>query len=622
MTSKRLFPEVTHISIDRLLRKSPFLDLSYVFNVDLELVLEGVKRIKPTVKKGTDFDAFKRTFLASRTTIAKSLIFDSEVNDLDLYAEYVLLMHRSAFSGDVLVTYYEALAANAKRSIERGDRGFFLSSNEISAALQPVLKWARSELITKEHSLRIVKVLESVVYKLSDLLLRPSLDADLLEAQNAWIFICLVVGESLQVVVHQPVTSGHLLAFRKASSSSWEAISLKLRIQYATLVLYLILQHYPSDTRFETKVGFSEKTLADFRAVMADASGTSVEDPLEIHQWVFRWFKDKVDVELFSTRRHFGHAANLSCLSEGELLTVIELSRRFASYRTSVTAQHIRQFLLQFGTTPRIRGALRLLMHLKFFPLWELAEIMERLLESKLPQRRKAKLVVVPLGDQTGSTAIIRYLASHSKLSKRLVFADDIASALKVTKKGDELHFVDDCLMSGTQTLSFLGDLTGTRDHKPHHTIYTKSLSKPDIQALRERKLVFSYCIATDLGQNRFLENIEASGIARDQVAIQCGVLEHSSSKAFAPLGPVRWDSAEQRDELKEFATETGYSILGQRAALKNWPDARRKESALGFSDFQRLIIFPYNVPKTTLPILWERGSREHPWMPLFPGAD
>ncbi|WP_446739728.1 phosphoribosyltransferase-like protein [Pseudomonas sp. TH15] len=61
---------------------------------------------------------------------------------------------------------------------------------------------------------------------------------------------------------------------------------------------------------------------------------------------------------------------------------------------------------------------------------------------------------------------------------------------------------------------------------------------------------------------------------------------------------------------------------VGQNGRKKEWDDDRRVQSSLGFSDFQRLLVFPYSVPKTTLPILWLGQSSEIRWTPLFPVID
>jgi hypothetical protein len=295
---------------------------------------------------------------------------------------------------------------------------------------------------------------------------------------------------------------------------------------------------------------------------------------------------------------------------------------RFGSYRYPVTTDRLATFLLQFQTTERIRGALRMLAHSRFFPLWELGASMENLLGAELADGSRSQLVVAPLGDQTGSTAIIKYMASHSSLGDKLQFATDLNTALLQTDAGDELYFVDDCLLSGTQTLNILGDLMGTRKHAAHHTVHCNPLSPAERKAFLARKLVFAYCVVTEIGENRFLAEVAKTGINPESVRLTYGVMDHSKSKAFEPLGPVGWSSTAERNAIKEFSQEVGYDILRKKSREKEWTDARRRESALGYSDFQRLLIFPYNVPKTTVTLLWETGDDQRPWTPLFLGFD
>ena len=228
----------------------------------------------------------------------------------------------------------------------------------------------------------------------------------------------------------------------------------------------------------------------------------------------------------------------------------VELSRRFGNYRTSVTVNHLERFLLQFGTTQRIRGMLRLLTHLKFYPLWELAGSIEKQLTAKLASSRASQLMISPFGDQTGSTAIINYLGSHSALARQLQFAQDLPTALASTKDGDSIYFIDDCLLSGTQTLNILGDLTGTRKRKAHHTAHCQELSSESKSKFLRRSLSFVYCVATDIGEKRFREGIASTGIDQDRATLAYSVLEHSTSKAFEPMGPVGWASAEEREDL------------------------------------------------------------------------
>ena len=90
----------------------------------------------------------------------------------------------------------------------------------------------------------------------------------------------------------------------------------------------------------------------------------------------------------------------------------------------------------------------------------------------------------------------------------------------------------------------------------------------------------------------------------------------------YKMLGPVGWLDEEEREDMKEFCTDVGYKALAKRAESKGWTDERRRESALGFSDAQRILVFPYNVPKTSLTLLWEKSRDSFEWEPLFPGYD
>jgi hypothetical protein len=63
-------------------------------------------------------------------------------------------------------------------------------------------------------------------------------------------------------------------------------------------------------------------------------------------------------------------------------------------------------------------------------------------------------------------------------------------------------------------------------------------------------------------------------------------------------------------------AREIGYELLRD----KSWDDLRKKEWALGYGNSQKLIVFSYNTPTCTLPILWKFGEYQGKiWTPLFP---
>ena len=52
----------------------------------------------------------------------------------------------------------------------------------------------------------------------------------------------------------------------------------------------------------------------------------------------------------------------------------------------------------------------------------------------------------------------------------------------------------------------------------------------------------------------------------------------------------------------------------------KDWPEELKKERSLGYGNSQKLIVFFYNTPTSTLPIFWKKGNYNgKEWKPLFP---
>lgn len=635
MLSTPVFSNATSSDIQHAIRQTPFLNLEWHFSPmkGIGTRLAELDQKNAAVPLGLNFETFKQHRISQRSIFAKAVMAalakDSksqndlnEFADLDLFAEFVVGLDPTDTVLTHLRSFYEKLSEVVNHSLTSPTEEYKLGHAMLPLLLDPGLKWRDQVKADHEIAGAILESIESVIHTNSSLLRSGVFSDSLLEIQNCFIYCYLMLASNFDLGIQSTVVSEHLLMFRLVSSAGWAAVDTRTRMQYATLVLYLTLAFYPADRRFQSKLGFSNNTLADLRNVFRDAAGIGPDVPFTTHQWVFRWFAEKLDAEVFSIRGFRGNPNNLAVLSEGEQNAIVQLSMRFGSYRYPVTTDRLATFLLQFQTTERIRGALRMLTHSRFFPLWELGASMENLLGAELADGSRSQLVVAPLGDQTGSTAIIKYMASHSSLGNKLQFATDLNTALLQTDAGDELYFVDDCLLSGTQTLNILGDLMGTRKHAAHHTVHCNPLSPAERKAFLARRLVFAYCVVTEIGENRFLAEVAKTGINPENVRISYGVMDHSKSKAFEPLGPVGWSSTAERNAIKEFSQEVGYDILRMKSREKEWTDARRRESALGYSDFQRLLIFPYNVPKTTVTLLWETGDDQRPWTPLFLGFD
>lgn len=102
------------------------------------------------------------------------------------------------------------------------------------------------------------------------------------------------------------------------------------------------------------------------------------------------------------------------------------------------------------------------------------------------------------------------------------------------------------------------------------------------------------------------------------------GALRHhraGSLEDLRPLGPVGWLNEDERDEMKAFCEDVGYRILERRSTAKAGRTSAVAKVHLP-PDRQRLLVFPYNVPKSTLTLLWERSSGDFHWNPCSQAFD
>lgn len=620
MKPNKLYPHISPDVVLEAISRTPYLDVQWQFQLDMKEFVARYRDLEPYVNTGTSFEEFREQ---RRASAAAPQFFSSDdlFADLDLFSDYVLGLHEKDVTDDLLVEVFQRFQKVIEDGVLKGQSNDLLSAQMlISLLLAPTVRWSN---LLRKRKMDVISLVEKALISVSLHMRGPRFHADLLAFQNALLFAYLILSELAEVGVNPEVGSRHMEVFRSVLPSKWDSMRTDLRIQYATVVVAFIRMFYPFDKPFETKFGFSLNVLGNLRAILDDAAGAGVEVVFAPSQWVFRWLVDKLDVEVFASRGRGDIAIGLAALSPGEQNIAVELVRRFASFRLPITVESLARFLVQFGTTRRVRGALRLLQHIKFYPLWELSQAIERTLVVELQGLPAGqKLVVAQFGEHTGSAAIIHYLLAHSSIEKNIFFAPSIPAALAASKDGDCIYIVDDCLLSGTQTLNTVGELMGTRELKKHHTLHADELSDTDKVKLQNRNLKFTFSVAMDFGLKEFDRRYHESNLAVAQASVLYGVLETASSKVFDPLGPVGWLDEEEREDMKEFCTDVGYKALAKRAESKGWTDERRRESALGFSDAQRILVFPYNVPKTSLTLLWEKSRDSFEWEPLFPGYD
>lgn len=497
----------------------------------------------------------------------------------------------------------------------------FFSSVVVQNTLILLIRWRK--VLGARHRDDAVLALERAVDTLDarfqDLRTDPVADLPVfLELKNALLFLYYVSSDILKAGTRQDIRNNHLQVAWAVGPALWRTLPKTLRIQYALLCLHITLRDFPPTVTFETRMGVSFGVFERLRYILQDAVELTIEQNWPVEAMLFRWFIDKLNSEIFSLPDHHDNRILLNTFSASDNAAIVDLSRRFSAYRYPITVNQLLEFLVQFRTIARIRAAIRLLYSITFLGLPQLADMVE---SSLVPECAPGNtLRIASLGDVAGSSAIIKYLAAHSRLDN-LEFIEGIASELRNGRKSTPIYFIDDCAISGTQTIHTFAEMLGRRKLESHHTKHADPLPEGLRIKLLNRPIRLVFCIATDFALQRVHDELGTLGFRN--YSIRAVRLDSYQNKPFTPSSACLWDSTAERQEMAEFFAEVGYSLLEQRAERKHWSDARRRESSLGFSDFQRLIVFSYNVPKTTITALWEQGRFQgRTWTPLFPVVD
>lgn len=607
---------------EKILGDQRFLDLRTYFNFDFSIFFNSPATAQQEGSGTHSFKKFKKDQEKKKSELARAIFktekFLSPGKDIETHASFLMQLPKSHFNFELLSKHIRKFEGYAKSCINRKDANAqSLASIAVPALIQPLYHW--SEALNDDQRKSLMLQFEELIHNINRVLPPATITSGSAEFKSYILFAYMVTAEILTHGLSSAILAYNLVYFRQQSVSTWANIHPRERLLFSVITLHIFLRFYNKSDSFSPKYGFSHNTFTDLHALMYDAYDACSSLGLITAGQVFMWIVERIESETLAYNDLAGGRRALKGLTPTETRSVVELVKRFSSYRIPVTVERVERFLAQFVTTGRIRAVLKLLNHLKFYPLWQLGEAMENML--RIESRSHGKIVVAPLGDRTGSTAIINYLISHSELTG-IVFADDLAHAIRLTEAGDRIYFVDDCTLSGTQSIHIMQELMGERVLKPHHTKHCDTLSKTQQADVCKRTLVFTYCLACDTAINRMKDELSKLHDGKINFEIIYDIPEPSKSKAFTSASAVPWESQAERDDLKEYCSDAGYSILEKIAIDKGWNEERRLESSLGYSDFQRLLVFPYSVPKTTLPILWKEGDSGFRWTPLFPVLD
>jgi hypothetical protein len=384
----------------------------------------------------------------------------------------------------------------------------------------------------------------------------------------------------------------------------WHKLSLNTRFKFAMAGLFAMVTLHPFGEKFDSSdvntLYLMRSTLVDLNRDIANSGGLRYTSTI-------RYFLSRIDNALEAPASF--HLVSHEYFSDHEHFAILGLVERFRLYRNPVTEDRIYRFLSQFGSRRAMKLALRLLQNVRFLTFDNLQEMLEDAFVQFDDWQQTTTFC--PLGDASGSTGLMSYLASHWGLSN-VKFEPDIRSALENTEASNPICLVDDGAFSGVQITNILHDMLGTRELQPHHTQYCEKLADP--QRLRERSIRVCLALCCDKALANFSKQFPPMNFS--DMKYRFSHLEVERSKPFEPSMAFIWDSQEDRREARDIFSKIGKQLL----TGMGYTAERLEQSSLGFGNDQRLIVYQYNVPKSTVTALWKSGEVDgRIWEPLFP---
>jgi len=296
--------------------------------------------------------------------------------------------------------------------------------------------------------------------------------------------------------------------------------------------------------------------------------------------------------------------------------TIQMLGKIFSEYQhpegKKVDAQAIKNWLIQFTTPERMRLALILLENVVFINREKMIEMFNHYWEHFIANDEKNKVILTNLGGPYDSSYLVSYFLGDIGMKKQIPSTDLRAIIEREDPAEKIILFVDDNIGSGKQALDIFKELLGI-ENKELKERHVPPLNPKQVDKLKKFKLRLFTFVGFEEGKRKLL--IELRNLGLNVEDIYSFLKMEEKIGCFHPTSPV-FDTPEEREKAKNMCEEIGYQLFFDKL---DWSDDLKKERALGYGNSQKLIVFFYNVPTSTLPILWKRGWYcNKKWEPLF----
>jgi len=267
----------------------------------------------------------------------------------------------------------------------------------------------------------------------------------------------------------------------------------------------------------------------------------------------------------------------------------------------------IQRWIQQFPDASSWSWALRLLKATKTY-YYSHAKITDELkvLHNYIPEEKR------------GST-YVTFLGPPQKRENQLAADYNIVNSLKKSKGVEKITYLETALRSGTGVgpIVFLTDIIGSgKQVLDYYGMLVSNKSTGEIPSLpsemsdRLRSLE-KYCFAI-VGTEEGVKRITDSKIFSE---VKVARLLTDFDKAFSPQRTDIFEDNSEREEAKRLVERIGTQLY---PPVESKP-AEDSPGPLGFGNSELLVVFHYNTPNNTLPILWKEGKvDDKTWHPIL----
>lgn len=310
--------------------------------------------------------------------------------------------------------------------------------------------------------------------------------------------------------------------------------------------------------------------------------------------------------------------SSMDAFLEEQTKTIERLTKRFIQYQhpeeKAIDKEEVKQFLRQFETVEKASLALVLLQNVTFINRNKMKEMFRHYCEKILSTEERKKTVLTNLGGPYDSSRIVSYVCADIAMEIGLR-ALDLRAILDNDDFVDKtILFIDDNIGSGKQAIDTFLELMGLTEEKKLKESHEVKLTASQLSRLKKFKLSLFTFVGFEEGKTDFVNKLRE--LKLDMAEPYSFLKQEEGVGCFHPTSDI-FESSKDREACKLICSEIGYQLFADKT---DWSDGLKRERSLGYGNSQKMTVFFYNVPTSTLPILWKRGTYNNKkWEPLFP---